>query len=423
MKILLVNRSDRQGGAAVACLRLAQALRKEGLDVQVLVLDKQTDLPYVHSFAKGLKQKLMSRFAFFAERLEIFLRNGFTRKDLFAVSSASFGFDISKHPLVREADIIHLHWINQGYLSLAGIDRLIASGKRVVWTLHDLWAATGICHYPHECDRFKSYCGKCKFLHSHSLRDLSSDILNRKQGIIAGAGIDFVSCSRWLGIEAQQSLLSAGNNYSAIPNPIDTDQFSPGDIQTARSRLGLPSDKKLILFGAAIVTDRRKGMHYLIEALQYLKDRAGDTELVMFGQQKGSVDFDFGLKVHHLGYLSDISRLIDMYRAVDLLVTPSLEDNLPNLIMEAMACGTPCVGFRTGGIPEMITHLQTGYVADYKSPSDLAGGIRFILDYPQPGNLKKQVRKFVLEHYAEPVVATRYLNIYRKINDKKTSYE
>lgn len=419
MKIVLVNTSDRRGGAAVACLRLAEALRKSGAEVNVLVSEKLTTLPYVTELHSSRWGKLRKKGNFLLERLEIFLQNKMTRKDLFAVSTAGYGCDISDYPLVKEADVVHLHWVNQGFLSLTGIGNLLATGKPVVWTLHDLWAVTGICHNPRACDRFQSDCGKCPQLHSETLKDLSSVVMARKKEFLCGAGIRLVSCSDWLGERARTSMLEAGNPIAAIPNPIDTAFFSPGDRVEARRALGLPMDKPLILFGAVIASDKRKGIDYLTEASLLLANAGVAAELVMCGEMKGEDEPQFGLPVHKMGYVSDLATIRLLYRAADLFVTPSLEENLPNMIMESMACGVPCVGFNVGGIPEMIAHRHNGYVAEYLSTTDLAEGIRYVLEHTNDPAFGESARRFVEEHYSEPRVAARYLDIYKESIEAK----
>ena len=414
MRVLLINTNDNQGGAAIACRRLMKALEKQRISVRMLVLNKDTQDTRIAEVAPSTAGRLRKKIGFLSERFQIFLQNRFSRKRLFTVSTACCGVDITAHPWVKEADVLHLHWVNHGMLSLQGMEKLLQMGKPVVWTMHDLWEATGICHHPGECDRFKSDCGKCPLLNSTSLHDLSAWVMARKKRFLPGAGIHFVGCSDWLVQQARQSILAAGNTYSVIPNPIDTHFFTPGDQQEARLRLGLPTDKKLILFGAANATDKRKGIDYLREALLHLAPLKDQVELVMCGKMKSESEISFGLNVHLTGYVADPLVMADLYRAADLFVTPSLEENLPNMIMEAMACGTPCVGFRIGGIPEMISHRHTGYLAHYRSSEDLAAGIRWLLD--APASVKEEARKFVEDHYTPQVVAAQYLAVYRSLN-------
>jgi len=414
MKVLLINTFETKGGAAVACKRLALALQKQGVEVNMLVRDKSTSDPFVQSVVKTSFQKLYSKVAFLSERLQIFLSNGFSRKNLFAVSTASFGFNILKNKMVQDADIIHLHWVNQGLLSIREIGALAKLEKPIVWTMHDMWPMTGICHHSGECLRFKENCGLCKYLTSPAPHDLSYKVFKKKKRLVCNSNITFVACSEWLQKKTAGSALMLGNSMTNIPNPIDTDFFKPGDKLKARQDLSLPTDKKLILFGAAIVSEKKKGIDYLMKATHLLSDLNDEVELVYFGQVKEELSGAFGLKTHPLGYISDMNTILKMYQAVDCFVTPSLEENLPNMIMEAMSCGVPCIGFETGGIPEMITHRETGYIAQYLSAEDLASGIRFVLTE----NFKQKVRDSVLNKYTESVIAGRYIQLYEKALNK-----
>jgi Glycosyltransferase len=410
MKILLVNTFETKGGAAVACKRLAVALEKEGLDVHMLVEEKTTADRLVIS----LKESPLSRIRFAYERFIIFLNNRLDRENLFKVSIANTGRDITKLAEFKEADIIHLHWINQGMLSLRDLEKITKSGKTIIWTMHDMWPITGICHHSGICSNYEKDCGNCHLLHAPSPKDLSFRVLRKKKKILPNSGIQFVACSQWLMHKAESSSLKKGNYISSISNPIDTEAFRPGDQKLARTELGLPTDKKLILFGAYSISDKLKGIDYLIEATQLLKDLKEEMELVFIGEEKEELSANFGLKAHFMGYISDTKKLITLYQSIDCYVTPSLQENLPNMIMEAMSCGVPCVGFHTGGIPEMIAHDKTGYVAQYKSSEDLAKGIRLVLKKSSDKAFKQANRDYVLSNYSEKAVARRYIELYEK---------
>ena len=389
MKILILNTSERTGGAAVAAGRLEKALLRVGVSVSKIVR----------------KDTKLNRLRFYWERLIIFLCNGLNRKKLFMVSIANTGEDISSNPLVKEADIIHLHWINQGFLSLNNIKKLVELNKPIVWTMHDMWPCTGICHHARDCKRYQEKCGSCIFLDSKG-NDLSTKIYNRKLSLYKLANITFVGCSQWLTNRAKQSRLLENKLVCSIPNPIDVSLFRQKGQKEVRNLLGLPLNKKLLLFGALNATDRRKGIEYLITSLELL-DRQ-DVELVVLGQVKENIRNMFSLPIHSIGYLSDELKIVDLYNAVDMFVTPSLEENLPNMIMESMACGTPCVGFRVGGIPEMIDHQVNGYVANYKDSKDLANGIQWVLEHKEPQTLSEACIKKVKENYCEEIVAKQY---------------
>ena len=204
-----------------------------------------------------------------------------------------------------------------------------------------------------------------------------------------------------------------GKQVIAIPNPIDVNIYHPVSQEQARGMLGLPSKTKLLLFGALNVTDKRKGIDYLVEALKKLGNT--ECELVVMGQVKEDIQNLFSMPMHAMGYLTDDFKIAALYNAVDVFVTSSLEENLPNMIMESLSCGTPCVGFRVGGIPEMIDHKQNGYLANYKDADDLAAGIQWVLDYPDKEALSKACVEKVKRCYSEEVVAGQYKALYEKL--------
>ncbi|GHV32271.1 hypothetical protein FACS1894177_08170 [Bacteroidia bacterium] len=206
MNILIINTSERTGGAAVAANRLMKALRKEGHDAKMLVLDKQTDDLNVLTLNTSRWKKQISFIRKAYERWVIFVYKRFSRKNLWSVSIANTGTDISRHPLVKEADIVHLHWINQGFLSLPDIKKLVNSGKPIVWTLHDLWPCTGICHYPGNCVKYETGCKHCEMLSGYFPMDLSQQVFIKKQKANLHL-ITYVGCSRWIAEKAKQSAL------------------------------------------------------------------------------------------------------------------------------------------------------------------------------------------------------------------------
>ena len=228
--------------------------------------------------------------------------------------------------------------------------------------------------------------------------------------ILREENIYFVACSRWLESEAKRSALLRGHKVTSIPNPIDTHIYKKGSKQEARQRLGLPLDCKLLLFASQRVTNENKGMDYLIEACRQL---SGCEVVILGGHAEEVVDW-LPLKAHPLGYVSDEQRIVDVYNAADVFVLPSLSENLPNTIMEAMACGVPCVGFKVGGIPEEIDHRRNGYVAEYRSADDLARGIRWILEEADSEALSQNAVHKVVQRYSQQSVALQYLDVYHQ---------
>ena len=405
MRVLIVNTSERVGGAAIAANRLMEALKKNGVKVKMLVRDKQTDRLTVLPVRNGWMQPLK----FVWERLCIFIANNFSRKNLFQVDIANTGTDITQLTEFQRADVIHLHWINQGFLSLSDISHIFQSGKRVVITLHDQWYFTGICHYSGDCQKYTSLCHDCPLMSGSLWGDLAKRVFLQKEKIYGTASLTFVGCSQWMADLAKTSRLTQGHKVVSIPNAINTERFLPMDKAEARRAFRLPQDKQLLLFGCQRITDERKGFTLLVEALQLIKAQA--TEVVVVGGQAEHVRKQVPFDIIPVNYVSDPQRMVMLYNAVDVYVTPSLQDNLPNTIMEALACGTPCVGFKVGGIPEMIDHKKNGYVATYKDAQDFADGILWTLATDHP-TLSRQARNKVMTTYSENAVARKYIDVY-----------
>lgn len=415
MRILIINTSERMGGAAIAANRLMDALRNNGIQAKMLVRDKQTDRVTVI----GLKKTWWKIWQFIWERIVIWKANRFKKHNLFEVDIANTGTNILSLPEFTQADIIHLHWINQGMLSLTDIRRIIESGKPIVWTMHDMWPFTGICHYAGECEKYTSQCENCPLLYKGSRKDLSYRTFLKKRKMLEGSRIRFVACSRWLENMAGKSELIGKHALTNIPNAINTNLFQPRNKLDARKKLNLPTDKKLLLFGSMKTTDKRKGIDYLVEACRILSKEQPEfcqqLGVVVLGKQSEQYQSLFPFPIYTMDYVHDEKEVVDIYNAVDLYVTPSLQDNLPNTIMEAMACGVPCVGFQVGGIPEMIDHLHNGYVADYRSAKDFANGIHWTLSEGEYQSLSEEARRKVTTSYSENAVARRYIEVYNKI--------
>lgn len=415
MRVLIINTSERRGGAAIAANRLMEALKNNGIKAKMLVRDRQTNEVTV----VALKKSWRSLWQFAWERIVIWATNGFHKHNLFAVDIANTGTDITNLPEFIQADVIHLHWINQGMLSLKDIRKIIDSGKPVVWTLHDMWPFTGICHYAKYCEKYTVQCQNCELLvHPHH-KDLSYKVFRRKQKLYKDANITFVACSRWLEGIARKSALIRNQTITNIPNAINTNLFTLRPKKSVREKLHLPQNKKLLLFGSMKITDKRKGIDYLIEACKLIAEKnpglSSQLGVVVLGSQSEQYATLFPFPIYQMNYVNNEKDLVDIYNAVDLYVTPSLQDNLPNTIVEAMACGIPCVGFNVGGIPQMIDHLHNGYVAQYKSSEDLANGICWSFNEGDYNSLSEEARRKAVNTYSEHNVAMKYIQIYNQI--------
>ena len=415
MKVLIVNTSEHTGGAAVAANRLMKALALKGVECKMMVRDKTSDDDRVVNIGSRFR-----KLPLYLEKFVIWTMNGFSRKELFTADLGAFGLNVVDTPEFREADVIHLHWVNQGMISLGELRRILRSGKPVVWTMHDLWSAVGICHHPRTCENFHFSCGNCQFLRFPFGSDVSRHVLENKRSVYAEGPITFVACSQWLKGVALKGSLLRNARIESIPNPVDTSVFCRTDKCEARARFGLPSDKKLIMFCSVKISDVRKGIHYFIESCNMLRDRGADgLEVVIMGSKAEQFRDLIPFKVHFLGYVSDEQTAAQAYNAADIFVTPSLDENLPNTVMESLACGTPCVGFRTGGIPEMVDHKVNGYVARYMDSADLADGIEWCLDESRYSQLSDEALRKVDRCYSQTVIADQFTGIYKELTDGK----
>lgn len=407
MKVAFIS-TFRRGGAGRSAWRTAQAVAQAGIDTSFVVRIKEQEHPMVVGACKGWRQPYAKALEWY-ERLR-FIRQASSKDVRFFFSLADVGQDISQIPEIREADVLHLHWVHKGFLSLKSFRQLQALGKPIVWSLHDMWAFTGGCHYAGECRNFQQKCGDCWYLKNPTEQDLSHQIWKAKAETYAQLPWQIVTSSEWLGQLAQSSSLFQGFQVRALPTPVDTTVFQPLAKTSLRQKLGLPTDKRLLLFGAMNVTDPRKGFRYLEAALQQLAD-VPDVELLVMGKAEPSAFENIALKVHYLGYLSGEQAIVEAYNASDFFIMPSLEDNLPNTILESLACGLPSVAFHTGGIPQMIDHKSTGYLAKFKDADDLAEGVRWALQANYAA-LSRAARAKAEQDYSYAVIGTTYRALY-----------
>lgn len=423
MEVLIINTAEQKGGAAIAASRLLHALRSEGVSATMLVRDRATQSPHVITADKKWRAALR----FLWERIVIWLCNGFSRRKLFKVSIANTGFDITQTPEFQRADVIHLHWINQGLLSLSDIRRILLSGKRVIWTLHDMWPITGCCHHAYECLRWTDRCGHCQqlggkvpFLSGAS--DLSNRTYRKKLYCYAAGHIDFVACSEWLAAMARKSPLTLGHGVHTIANAIDTDFYAPSsekEKESLRSALdtqwGIPPSASIILFAAAKVTDPIKGFDLLFEALdRHFSTDNREAHLFIVGAEGEAAARSLSFPHTCRGYVDDPEEMRRLFHAADVLVVASRRENLPNIIAEAKACALPVVAFGVGGIPQMIRHREDGFLAQPESPASLSEGIVFVLDHRNPRQLADAARVDAVDHYSAHAVAQQHLQLYRE---------
>ncbi len=417
MRILMLNTMDNNTGASIACRRIMQGLQKyTPHEVQMLVFQKHHDWDSIVGVQSSDKKQGLAFRYFVAERL-FFWFYEVSKDERFKFSPAIRGLDLSRHPLVQQADVLHLHWVNFGFLSLKGLGKLLGLQKPIVWTLHDMWPFTGGCHHSRDCEHFQDTCGNCFLLKRPTPKDLSYRRHRRKADVLAHQKLEVVACSHWLAGKAQKSTLfgkNEGINIQRIPNPLDPAIFYPREASETKTPFTL-------LFGSAKITDKRKGFEYFVKALQILKEKYPETqsnlEVLIFGTGGEAIRPLLPYPARDLGLLKTHEDVRHMFHQGEVFVMPSLEENLPNMIMESMACEVPVVAYQVGGIPEMIQHRENGYLASYKSAEDLAEGIYFVWnlyhhEFEAYQKLVRAARAFVIQEFGEEIISKRYAALY-----------
>ena len=416
-KILLLSTDDNDPGASRGAYRLHQGLQRIGVDSQMLVQTKQTrDKTVIGSLdSSGTGQVITGARLTLGQLPLKFYRN----RDRSNYSLQWLPDNIAAKVDQLEPNIINLHWICNSYLQIETLAKL---NKPLVWTLRDMWAFTGGCHYNGDCDRYINSCGACPQLGSKKNWDLSRWVWQRKSKAWKNLDLTIVTLSSWLAECARHSSLFKNLRIEVIPNGIDTNIYKPIDRKLAREQLNLPQNKKLILFGAARATsDKRKGFEELQKALQYLS-KSGDPnepELVIFGGSRPDNPPDFGFKEHYLGKFKDDLSLALIYSAADVFVAPSIQEAFGNTVIEALACRIPCVGFNIGGIRDTIEHQKNGYLAQPYKIEDLARGISWVLENEERyKQLSYRAREKVEQEFALEIPARRYESLFKEILEK-----
>ncbi|MEG4943298.1 glycosyltransferase family 4 protein [Microcoleus sp. F4-D5] len=412
MKVVLINTSDSEGGAARAAYRLHQGLQGIGVSSQMLVKNKKSGAPNVILSQNGIANKfdkIISTISNSPLRL-------YPERNPAIFSPEWLPDSLAAKVAKIQPDIINLHWVCGGYMQVESVPKF---NKPLVWTLHDMWPFTGGCHYSEECDRYTKSCGSCPQLHSSKDSDLSRWVWQRKAKAWKNIDLTLVSPSAWLAKCASSSSLLKDFRVEVIPNGINTQKYKPINRHWAREIVNLPQDKQIVLFGGASGTgDRWKGFNLLVSALQSLsksgwKDR---IELLVFGSSQPENAVELGFKAHYLGNLADDISLATVYAAADVFVAPSVYDNLPNTVMEAGACAIPSVAFNIGGLPDMIEHCSNGYLAKPYETEDLARGIAWVLEDPERHQkLCARARQKVEQEFTSDIQANRYLSLFSEL--------
>lgn len=404
MKIGILNRSDSIGGAAVSASRLYVKLKEKIFDIKYLIGVKQGKN---ESILLHYKADYFAKLRNYVEHLFLDKRNG-----SFPFSLGLFPFPLNLLIKYHKIDILHLHWIGAGFVSIRSLSKI---EKPIVWTMHDSWSFTGGCHIPYACTRYLGNCGQCPELVSKKENDLSRYLFQKKKNSYDQIqNITFVSPSKWLAEAASKSSLLCNRKIVVIPNGIDTLKFNPRNKIESRAILHIQPESKIILFGAVDSTsDKNKGYSQLLSALDLVMTT--DFEILVFGSKNIEILEILGKKTHFLGRICDEDMMATIYSAADVTIVPSLSENLSNVIMESLSCATPVVAFNIGGNSDMIDHRLNGYLAEPYQTTDLANGIDWILSHPNIGEIKRSARNKVVECFDINIIANKHIELYNSI--------
>jgi len=415
MKPLLLNSTDCRGGAARAAHRLLEGLCRSGVNAKMLVQEKAGDNNAVLA-PRPMLGDWWYRLRPHLDALPLRLYPNADLSRLFS-SSCLAGRTLQRIQALSP-DLVHLHWVSEGFFLPRMLSHL---DLPIIWTLHDLWPVTGGCHYPGECDGFINQCGRCPVLDSSRSCDLSRWNWRRKERAWRRPQMTVVAPSKWIADKARSSSLFSNVPVTVIPNGLDTERFKPYDRHYCRKILGLHTDRPLLLFGAfGGVGDRRKRFDLLAQEIVALCQEGScpEFEVVTVGGGESLSRELPGVTIHAMGRMHDELGLALLYAACDMLVAPSREENLSNMVMEAMSCGLPTVAFAVGGMPDLIDHLETGYLSIPESVEDLGRGVNYLLaDSQRRFDLGNAARRKVLSSYSFEIIAARHLQLYESVLD------
>ena len=422
MKILQISTCDIDGGAARAAYRLHQGLQENGQDCRMLVRDKGSqDDTVVLVDAKERPENPNEDFFLSAiiQPYYIDLKQTELSNTLFSLSYP--GYDLSELPIVQSADIINLHWVTR-YQSLVTLRRLFSLGKPVVWTLHDQWAFTGGCHYSAGCEKYQSDCVECPQLGDDPF-NLPAAILKDKLELFKDTNLTIVTPSRWMASCARKSKLFKGMRIEVLPNSLETNIYTPMPKPEAKAEIGISPETITLLFGAIDGSEKRKGFLELVNAIKFCLNEDvfqkllhdDKIRLICFGRPSHELK-SVGIPVVALGHLDSDEKIQAAYSAADIFLLPSLEDNLPNTILESMSCGTPVVAFDVGGLPDMVINGVTGQLVPLFDARKMG---ETIIDLIQKPDLRKSMgqegRERAEQEYSLSVQAGRYSDLYKEL--------
>lgn len=389
-----------------AVTRLHKSMLNKGIDSYLITLRETNNID------RAIKYTSYTKFMKLKRSLNIILDKLILKiyKDkenlLYSLTS---GYDISKIKELKDADIIHLHWISGSFIDLKSLKKL---NKPIVYTCHDSLPFTGGCHVKYKCENYKTGCGNCRMLNSNKLKDISYYINKRKEDIYRDLDLAFICPSNWINKQLKESNVCNSKKSYVIGNTLDFDIFN---IKSNNSFKELESNKIKVLFGAVDPKGvEYKGYSIIIEFIKKLKrdnkELLDKMQFVVFGTSDIEEIKNLGVNCTAIGEIKSQEKLANLYNDCDILLYPSLEDNLPNVVMESLACGLPVVAFNIGGISDLVKHKKNGYLAKEKDVKELLQGVNWIIDNKID---KEKIRESVFCDYNNDVIVEKHINLYK----------
>jgi glycosyltransferase involved in cell wall biosynthesis len=401
VNVLHISESDGIGGSGRSAFRLHSGLRALGHGSRMLVGRRATSDRDVRPLKRSIAWRAGDRVAG-------------TVADLLNLQYIFFpsSFGVVNDPWFKDADVVQLYNTHGSYFSHSALP-LLSRRRPVVWRLSDMWAFTGHVAYSYDCERWRHGCGTCPYPNEYPAlsRDTTALLWQWKNQVYRRSRLTIVAPSRWIERLARESPLLSRFPIRWIPNGVDLEQYKPVDRRAARAELGLPPDGPVVLFSAPDISDRRKGGAVLNQALGRLLDL--DFGLIVAGANETP---PFPRSFRSLLHLTDEREIALSYAAADVFVLPTLAENLPNAAIESIACGTPCVSFDVGGMPDVVRHLETGYLAKLGDADDLANGVRTLLgDDELRQRLSEASRELAEREFSRDLEASRFVELYEEL--------
>lgn len=413
MKILHLSYTDSYEGAAIAAERLHNALMMSGEDSTMLVKKKRGNSLNVYSLEEVSKwTKVFSKLT---EILDVLLNFKYRKISGEFFTIHSVGSNIMDNPFFQEADIIHIHWVGRGFLSLNSIEKMLKSKKKFFWTLHDNWSFTGGCHVRNNCNRFEISCGLCPEIESVKKNDMTKKNIEIRKKLNLHKNLTYISPSEWMASNGRKSYALKDKNIKVIPNTINTEIFKEVNSKIAKDVFNIITNKKVVLFQYS--NNKGKGLDDLFKVFILLRDKNKklfeEIQFVSFGKKDYEIEYD--LDIIKIGKLYDEYSMVLLYNCADIYVSASYEESFGQTFLEAISCGISCCAYNNSGQVDIIKHKKNGYLAKYRDIEDMKNGIEWLLeDENRIKELKCEARKIAKGKFGFDLISKRMIDIYEE---------